>query len=58
MYMDEIARSKSTHGVREAFVIFRVYDIESQAPGLDVYYDPWTIDSGMALDLSGSGMED
>ncbi|ERF74558.1 hypothetical protein EPUS_00688 [Endocarpon pusillum Z07020] len=39
----EIARSKSSHGVREAFVIFRVYDTESQVPGLEVYYDPWTL---------------
>ena len=39
----EIARSKSACGGREAFVIFRVYDIESQVPGLEVYYDPWTL---------------
>lgn len=39
----EIAQSRSIGGLKEAFVIFRVYDAESQVPGLEVYCDPWSL---------------
>jgi Domain of unknown function (DUF3883) len=30
-----------TKDPREVFVIFRVYDVESEEPGLEIYCDPW-----------------
>ncbi len=39
----EIAQSRSRGWLREAFVIFRVYDAESAVPGLELYCDPWSL---------------
>jgi hypothetical protein len=42
----EISETRSKNP-REVFVIFRVYDVESDEPGLEVYCDPWRmIESG------------
>jgi hypothetical protein len=32
---------KTKKNAREVFVIFRVYEVESETPGLEVYCDPW-----------------
>jgi Domain of unknown function (DUF3883) len=33
--------SESSQSPREVYVIFRVYDVENELPGLEVYCDPW-----------------
>ena len=40
----ELADRRSRNGdTKEVFVIFRVYDVEGQEPGLEVYCNPWRL---------------
>jgi len=37
----ELSELSTKKNPREVFIIFRVYDVESERPGLEMYCDPW-----------------